>query len=217
MKKHLITFILAVAIPCALLAQQSGNTAERATRVGDLSKAEFERLNGEASAKLFGLKATNAPLSDADQKLMAQIIEGGTMQLTISQAAVQKVSRPETRELAQAEVEEQTNLSAKLQEIAIAKGLQLPKQTSSQAQPLLDKMKSMSGNELDAFYITESGIKGHEKLEKTMNMVQAQAKDSNLKELASLALPLIRLHLQVSRAMQGSAKTTGSPSKASEQ
>lgn len=182
-----------------------------------MSQADFEKINGEGAAKVFALKPTNAPLSEADKALMMQVVKGGMMQLAISRAAVEKVTRPETRELAQAEVQEQSGLSGKLQEIAIAKGLKLPTEAEmdSETQALLTKMKNMSGNEMDAFYISESGVKGHEKLEKVMSTVQSQAKDSNLAELAGIALPLIRAHLQVSKSMQGSAKTSGSKPKGS--
>jgi len=217
MKKHTITFIFALCMPFIVSAQQSGNTVERPNKVGNMSLDEFEKINSEGAAQVFALKPTNAPLSNADKELMMKIVKGGMMQLAISRAAVEKVTRPETRELAQAEVQEQSGLSGKLQEIAIAKGIQLPTETDSETQAMLDKMKSMSGSELDAFYISESGIKGHEKLEKVMATVQSQAKDSNLKNLASIALPLIRTHLQVSRATQGSSKTTGSQSKSSGQ
>ena len=69
----------------------------------------------------------------------------------------------------------------------------------------------MSGAELDAFYVNQSGIKGHELLQATMNSVNSTAKDATLKQLATATLPVIKTHLSVSKdvkSMMGSKAGT---------
>jgi putative membrane protein len=58
-------------------------------------------------------------------------------QLAISQAVLNKATNEQVRMLAQSEVEEQTNLSKKLTEIAQAKGITLPTDLDAQTQTLL--------------------------------------------------------------------------------
>lgn len=55
-------------------------------------------------------------------------------------------------------------------------------------------MNSLSGAELDAFYVAQSGIKGHQELLATMTKVNKTAKDVALKALAKATLPVIRFH-----------------------
>jgi putative membrane protein len=119
--------------------------------------------------------------------------------LEVSRAALEKVTNPEARILAQSEVEEQTAVSAKLQEIASAKGVTLPTAPNSKTQSMVRKMQGMSGTELDRNYVRESGVKGHERLQKTMSKVQSNATDASLKALATATMPVIQTHLQVSR------------------
>lgn len=215
MKRNAIVLAAALLAPFALVAQQSGNTgsgntAEKpATIIGKMSAAQFEKTNKEGAAKVAAIKPTNTPLSAADKALMMEVAKGGMMQLAVSQAALAKATRPEVRELAQAEVEEQTGLSNKLKEIAAAKSVELPTQPDSETQALLTRMNDLSGNDLDEFYVSESGVKGHQKLEAVMAKAKAQAKDSNLKSVATTALPLVKTHLQVSRAISGAAKMDG--------
>jgi putative membrane protein len=132
---------------------------------------------------------------------MMQVAKGGMMQLEVSRAAVQKAGSEQVRKLAQSEVEEQTGLSAKLMEIAAAKGITLPATPDPQTQAMLTKMKAMSGADLDRFYVEQSGVKGHEQLDKVMSSVESGAKDASLKALATAAHPLVKTHLTVSRAL----------------
>lgn len=168
--------------------------------IGNVSKAEFMRVNEEGNQKVAAIAPDSAKLSSADQKLMTEVAMGGMMQLEVSRAALAKVTSEEAKMLAQSEVEEQTGVSAKLKEIAAAKGVTLPSAPDSKTQSLINKMNNMSGNELDVFYIRESGVKGHEKLNATMTKVQSKAKDASMKSLASATLPVIKMHMAVSRA-----------------
>lgn len=177
--------------------------------IGNMSLAEFERINAQGAATVAAITPTAAKLSRNDEKLMTEVAMGGSMQLEVSRAALSRVTSPEARLLAQAEVDEQTALSTKLREIATAKGVTLPAEPNAKAQSLIAKMEGRSGMELDTYYIKESGVKGHEKLEKTMNKVQTRAEDPELKALAAAALPLVQTHLQVSRDSLAKMSGTG--------
>lgn len=182
--------------------------------IGKISESEFERLNKEGAAAVAAVTPTKEPLSAADQKLMMEVAMGGMMQLEVSRVAAQKASTEDGRLMAEAEVEEQTGLSAKLKEIASAKGATLPAGPDAKTKQLLAKMQNLSGAEFDRTYLRESGVKGHEMLDKTMGRVESRAADPSLKALAAAAHPLVRTHLQVSRdelsgaGGNGRAKTT---------
>lgn len=203
--------LMALFVVCGSLAtmqdRQTTNTSSADT-IGNMSRAEFDRRNQEGAAAVAAVTATNAPLSKRDQKLMMDVATGGMMQLEISRVAVNKATNDEAKTLAQAEVDEQTGLSAKLSEIAAAKNVTLPSSPDSKTQAMVSKMQNMTaGADFDRNYVKESGVKGHEKLDKVMNDVESKATDSTLKSLAAAAHPLVRTHLQVSRAVL--AKMTG--------
>lgn len=198
--------LLTVGVTSAMMqttsrdSNMSMSSSNARDMIGNVSKSEFERLNEEGGQKVAAITPNGTPLSNDDKKLMMEVAMGGMMQLEVSRAALEKVTSEEAKLLAQSEVEEQTGVSAKLKEIAAAKGVTLPTAPDSKTRALINKMNNMSGNELDVFYIRESGVKGHEKLNKTMTKVQSKAKDASMKDLAAATLPVIKLHLQVSRA-----------------
>jgi putative membrane protein len=135
---------------------------------------------------------------------MNEVAMGGMMQLELSRVAAQKASNPQTKALAQAEITEQTGLAAKLKEIASAKGVTLPTSPDPQTKTILSKFSQASGTAFDKLYVTESGVKGHEKLNQVMTKVESNASDSNLKQLAKAAHPLVKTHLSVSRSIMTS-------------
>ncbi|QJW89252.1 DUF4142 domain-containing protein [Spirosoma taeanense] len=192
-------------------AQQNSAMTNSGTAmtVGRESKAEFDRMNQKGAAMVAAIQPTSAKLSSADQALMMEVAKGGMMQLEVSKIAVQKASNEEVRQLAQAEVEEQTGLSAKLKEIADAKGVTLPSAPDAETQTKLTQMQGMSGAEFDRTYVSESGVKGHEKLDMVMSKVRSNASDSNLKNIEKAAHPLVKAHLKVSREIMNKMSGNG--------
>ena len=168
-------------------------------KVGKISPAEFKKINTEAGAKLAAIKTTSDALSEADAKLLTEIALGGIMQLEMSRAALASATSDDVRAIAHAEVQEQTGLSAKLKEIAAAKGARLPVAPDEKTNQAVTKLEKKTGAEFDREYLKESGVDGHQLMQKTMEKVQSTAADATLKRLASTALPLIQKHLEVSR------------------
>jgi putative membrane protein len=204
-----LTLLTAAFIFCGSFASMQTMTTQTGT-IGNMSREEFDRRNKEGAANVAAITATGAPLSKDDQKMMMEVAMGGMMQLEVSRAALDKVTNEEARILAQSEVEEQTGLAAKLQEIASAKGVTLPTAPDSKTRSMVAKMQNMAaGMNFDRNYVKESGVKGHEKLDKTMSKVQSKATDPALKGLASAALPLVRTHLEVSRAVVSKMSDSG--------
>jgi putative membrane protein len=207
MKTNVIAIGLLIGLSAAnvTFAQQNsaGMNSGSTTMVGKESAQEFDSQNKKGAAAVSAVSPTNAKLSSADQSLMMEVAKGGMMQLEVSKVAQQKATNPEVRQLAQAEVEEQTGLSAKLKEIADAKGVTLPTTPDAETQAMVTKLQGMSGAELDRMYVMESGVKGHEKLDKVMSKVESSASDASLKGVAKAAHPLVKTHLKVAKQIDG--------------
>ena len=192
---------MALSVTGISFAQQNNSmsNAGSTNMVGKETKSTFDRQNQKGAAAVSAIKPTSTKLSSADQDLMMQVAKGGMMQLEVSKVAVKNASSDEVKQLAQAEVEEQTGLSSKLQEIASAKGITLPSSPDSETQAMVTKMQGMSGADFDKMYVQESGIRGHEKLDTVMSQVKSNASDKTLKDVAQATHPLIKTHLKVSK------------------
>jgi putative membrane protein len=69
--------------------------------VGNMSVDEFNRLNAQGAAAVAAITPTSGQLSSRDRSLMMEVAMGGMMQLEVSRAALEKVTNPEARILAQ--------------------------------------------------------------------------------------------------------------------
>ncbi|GAB4023345.1 DUF4142 domain-containing protein [Spirosoma koreense] len=196
--------MLALLTTGATLAQQNSASMNSGTTnmVGKETKSEFDQQNQKGAAAVAAVSASPAKLSSADQSLMMEVAKGGMMQLEVSKVAVQKATSPEVRQLAQAEVDEQTGLASKLQEIASAKGVTLPSGPDAETQAMVTKLQGMSGASFDQMYVAESGVKNHEKLDKVMSKVESSASDASLKGVGQAAHPLVKTHLKVARQIK---------------
>lgn len=214
MKIKSMTLGLLLGVAGASLAQQNSGTMSggTSTMVGKESKAEFDRANKKGAAAVGAINPTSAKLSSGDESLMMEVAKGGMMQLEVSKVAVQKANSDEVRQLAQAEVDEQTGLSDKLKAIASAKGVTLPSAPDAETQAMVTTMQGKSGADFDKMYVSESGVKGHEKLDAVMSKVKSNASDNNLKDIEKAAHPLVKTHLKVSKEIMnkmGGSSNTG--------
>jgi putative membrane protein len=206
-----VKLLAAALILFGSISVQAQKTSNGTGKIGKLSVASFNAINKNGNKMVSAIKPSATPLSDADQQLLMQVAAGGQRQLALSQALLDKVSNRQVKLLAASEVEEQTNLSAKLQEMATAKGITLPADADTAAQGLVSQTEGLSGADADNFYLTEGGIKGHELLQATMQTVLKTATDPALKKLATATLPVIRTHLTVSRDVKGTMKAVQQP------
>ncbi|GAA4398133.1 hypothetical protein GCM10023187_08410 [Nibrella viscosa] len=200
-----------VSVAQQINTRNSRNSAT--TTIGVMSREEFRRLNERGAAQIASVNPTRARLSQADQDLMMQVAIGSMMQLEISRLAVRKASTEAVRQLAQAEVEEQAGLLAKLKELARAKGSTLPAKPDAQIRSMISRINGMSGAAFDQMYMQESGVKGHENLDRIMAKVESNASDESLKNLAEAAHPLVKTHLQVARETLGQKSNNGTMSR----
>jgi putative membrane protein len=183
--------ILTVSTFSAALAQES--------MIGGMSMQEFDAMNKKGAAAVAAVKATSTPLSATDKALLMKLGAGGMMQLEVSRVAAEKATRPDVKAFAVAEVAEQTGLAAKLKEIASAKGIEMPS-SDPKAEAMAAKLNKLSGDKLDAMYVQQGGVKGHEALKATAAQITSEATDMSLKEVATAATPLVLVHLKVAKA-----------------
>lgn len=167
--------------------------------LGKMGPDEWKKANSDAGAKVKGLAAGSKALSEDDAELLKEIAMGGMMQLQLSEVAARMGSSEDVKMIASAEVEEQTIVGAKVKEIAKAGGVTLPEGPDEEAREAIEKLKAMKGLELDKHYLKVSGVDGHEKLKDTMEKVRSKAESQVLKDLAETTLPIIKVHLQVSK------------------
>jgi putative membrane protein len=204
MKLKSLVLALVLALP---LSSQAQNTTTGTTmtpgsatlKIGGMPRVAFDRINAAGSRAVMAVRPTSNKLSSADERTLMMMASGGQRQLAISQVALAKITREDVRVLAQSEVEEQTTLSTKLAEIASAKGVTLPAGPDQTTQDMIIKLNGMNGADFDRYYVQTSGVEGHMELERTAAKARKASADPSIKALGQATLPVIQMHLKVSR------------------
>jgi putative membrane protein len=184
--------ILAISFASSLASAKSG-------MLGQLGPDEFKQSNAAAASRVNAIQAGSTAFTENDKELAKEIALWGMWQLELSKVAASMATSQDVKMIAQAEVDEQTVVAAKLKEIAAAGRATLPASPDQDTLDMIEKLKKESALELDKKYLKESGIKGHEKLKAIMEKVQKNADSGTLKALADATLPIINTHLKVAK------------------
>ena len=158
----------------ASIALGLGITSSRAASgmLGKMGPDEWKKANEDAGAGVKALSAGSAKLSDDDGELLKEIAAAGMMQLKLSEVAASMGSSEDVKMIAEAEVDEQTVVGAKVKEIAAAGGV-TPGGPDEHTREAVEKLKGMKGLELDKHYLKVSRVDGHTKLEDIMEKVES--------------------------------------------
>jgi len=184
----------------AILAITSAFAAEE-IRVGSLSAEEFKKAGITATEQLKALKPEGAQLSDKDKMLFQQLVNDHSLQAAMSGMAPSKALSASVKEFAKAEMEEQSALADKLKETATAKGMTLMPTLDELSQKAVLVLGEKNGADFDKAYILTSAVKGHQAMQATLEKIRAEARDTTLRQIAVLTLPLVKVHARVAAEM----------------
>jgi putative membrane protein len=139
-------------------------------------------------------------LSEIDRDFMTKAARSDMTEIKTSQLALQRSQNQEVRDYAQQMIQQHTNSSKELTQIAQSKGVTLPKDMGSKNKPLMDKLEKLSGAEFDRVYM-QGQVKAHQK---TLNEYQSylqNGKDNQLIAFANKVAPLVSQHLDMAQSM----------------
>jgi putative membrane protein len=125
-------------------------------------------------------------------------IEAGRM-------AVSKTQNPEVKQFAQQMIAEHTRANKELMPIAAKKNVTLPTDLDPMHKTMAADMSKLSGAEFDEEYM-EGQVADHEK---TVALLQTQVDngtDAEVKAFAVKTLPVVKMHLEMARKINGKLK-----------
>ena len=138
-----------------------------------------------------------------DAKFMMMAATSDMNEIAASQQAMSKSTNEEVKKLAQMMIEDHTKSSEELKPIAANKNVMLPNEPDSKHKSAMEKMSSMSGMEFDMAYV-KMMVKDHEKAVSMFTKESNSGKDAEAKAFAAKTLPVLQMHLDMSRKMMTS-------------
>jgi putative membrane protein len=165
-----------------------------------------------SSSSTDSTKASSA-MSKADQNSMKKVAQGNLAEIEAGKLALERSQNDSVKTFAQKMVDEHTKAQDELQQLAQAKGVQLPTEPDLTHRTRNKAMSALKGDAFDKQYLSRGGMNDHRDAHNLVQKIQQSATDPDLKALAGKMAPTIDQHLAEARELS-SVKSTSSGSSA---
>jgi putative membrane protein len=145
-------------------------------------------------------------LAATDASMLKDIAQANMAEVETGKLALAKSSNPEIKQFAQMMVDDHTKGLADVKTLASSKGTELPDGPDVKHKAAALEFKALSGDMFNSRYVKQAGVGDHEATEALLKKTQADAKDADLKALASKMLPIVQGHLQHARQLVATAE-----------
>jgi len=129
-----------------------------------------------------------------------QAAQTGMLEVMLGKLAMQRGSSAGVKQYGEKMVDEHTRANQELMQLAMQKGVELPREMSSQNKALTDRLSRLSGTSFDAAY-KQAMIDSHNQAIALFQAQSQQGQDPELKAWASQKLPNLQAHLQMVNQM----------------
>lgn len=161
--------------------------------------AGAQGVSGSSTAGTGTASGAGAMVSRADSKMMSDLAHANIAEIETGKLALEKSSNEQVRKFAQLMIDEHTSALKELQALAQAKGVKLPDGTDLKHKTMAAALKVMTGNTFDSQYMKRAGVGNHEQTIELLQKTQNNAKDPELKAMATKMLPTVQAHLKMAQ------------------
>lgn len=152
-------------------------------------------------------KGTPTPaMAKQDADFFDDASQGSLLEVKLGQLAAKNAASDEVKKYGQRMVEDHTRLNQQLNQLAAGKkGMTVPQVLDKKHQDVVDKLSQYAGAKFDREYMSRM-VSDHEDDVKAFEKQAKDGKDTELKQLAAGALPLLHDHLSQAKDIEGRLK-----------
>lgn len=135
-------------------------------------------------------------LDGPDAGMLKDIAQANLAEVETGKLALEKTSNAEVKKFAQMMVDDHSKGLADVRALAKTKGVELPDSPDLKHKAVMVEFKALQGATFDSRYVKQAGVGDHEATEKLLKKTQTEAKDGDVKALATKMLPIVQGHLK---------------------
>jgi putative membrane protein len=144
----------------------------------------------------------------ADASFLREAASANLMEVRLGQSAQSKASNSAVKQFGQRMVNDHTNLENQLSSLVTTNGLSLSQSMNSKHQDAVNRLNKLSGQAFDSAYMTMMAQDHQEDIAKFQTQSQS-AKSTQVRSLASNALPVLQQHLSLATQVRSQLGITG--------
>jgi putative membrane protein len=185
-------------------AGNSGGTSG-ASGTTDSSAGSGAQTSGASAS---GEKGSAGKMSQADEKLMKELVAANMTEIAAAQLALNQSKDDQVQKFAKTLMDDHTNARDKIRDLAQAKNVVLPKDLDGKHLAEVKKLDRLSGDQFDKAFLQRAGVSDHKQTLQLLDRIEKNAKDPQLKALATDLRPTIREHHELAtNLVKGNAAT----------
>lgn len=144
--------------------------------------------------------------SDADALFMKEAAESGHFEIEASALANTRATSADIKQFATRMQADHKAADVALTALAQKKGATLPTKPSDAQQATLKSLSGMKGENFDAAYAKEVGVKAHTEAVALFRKTSTSATDADVKAFAGKTLPTLEKHLEMAKGLESGRK-----------
>jgi len=144
----------------------------------------------------------------ADASFLRDAASANLMEVRLGQSAQSKASNTAVKQFGQRMVNDHTNLENQLSSLVTTNGLSLNQSMNSKHQDAVNRLNKLSGQAFDSAYMTMMVQDHQEDIAKFQTQSQS-AKSTQVRTLATNALPVLQQHLSLATQVRSQLGITG--------
>ena len=183
-------------------AGMSGSTGTGATGMSESASGQSGTAGATASATMKMNKADSKAIMDMAMVNMAEVEMG--------KLAQSKSQNAEVKTFAQQMIDDHTKGLAEVQAVAQAKGVTLPTELDAKHKAMAGKLAKLDGEKFDREYMKVGGVASHKEAHALLVKNEKNAKDADVKGLATKMKPTVEQHLKAAQQMPAAKSGTTS-------
>lgn len=185
----------------AALAIISCNDASQETTAGTENAVENAKDETIGTDQQVG--DSSSKMDEAD--FMAKAASGGMMEVELGKLAQQKAKNARVKKFGAMMVKDHTQANTELKALAANKNVSIPPAMNEEHQKHVSEMREKTGDAFDKAYMSMM-VDDHQKDVSDFEGASNKAGDANLKAFAAKTLPVLRMHLDSAKAINGNMK-----------
>ena len=197
MKK--VKFVLLASVICFSQACNSGNndSVDAAKEAND-KKDSMVTTNSMDST----MTSTVMPVDKSDADFAVEAANGGMMEVEMGNYAQQNAFSSRVKDFGAMMARDHSQVNSELKALAASKNITLPATMGADAHKEMEDLMKKKGKDFDKAYMNMM-LDDHKKDVKAFEKAASDCKDADLKNFASKTLPVLRTHLDSTKAITG--------------
>jgi putative membrane protein len=189
----------------ANLAQQNTNSNTTSNQNANQNENQNSKSKNTNAS---GEQAATTGMSSQERNFMRDAAMGGVMEVELGRMATQKGASDAVKQFGQRMVDDHTRVNAELTQLAASKGMSLPTELGAKQKTDVTNLSNLSGAEFDKAY-AKLMVSSHKKKVSAFEKQSKGGTDAELKAFAAKTLPGVQEHLQMAKALTGTAGSAG--------